>query len=178
VFYLLFKSRWVEHTPSYLDEAATTARLEPTLVGRGRSEPAMQSGRLKVKDRHATSLGEIMGADLVTISSRETLARAYHTMQEHRIHHLIITHAGKFMGVISDRDLEGMRRVPEGGSLKIEAITTTVVLAAHESTPIGACAWVFAHEAISSLPILNDDLEVVGIVTVRDLLRELGRLIP
>lgn len=176
MFYLLFKDQWVEHQFPYLSDQAERARLDPTLPGNlkkftNKRSPLVQSDQVQ-------ALYQIMSKELTHIDKDATIAEAYKKMIKADIHHLLVFHQDQFYGLLSLTDILPYKKVNYAGQAKVEAILNTVVLAAHESTSLGRTAMVLRGEKISSLVVLNDDLQVSGIVTVNDFLRKVSEVFP
>jgi len=60
------------------------------------------------KDASATTLGEIMTSDPLTITPRHTAIEALRLMQDARCRHLPVVHEGKPVGIVSRGDFQGM----------------------------------------------------------------------
>lgn len=176
MFYLLFKNKWVEHQLEYVGTENDSARIEPTLPGKS-GRPFLGSKYRLVNDQPALCLIDVMSKDLISVSHTTPLKDCYQIFESKGIHHLIVEDHGRFIGVISDRDVATYKKVPFAADLKAESITTNIVLAAHESVTVGQAALALNREKISCLPVLNDDTELVGIVTLRDMARVLSEII-
>jgi len=180
MFYIQFKDQWIDHHFPYLSHEAERARLEPTRPG---NTPEMQKKFLNrrfplIDADDPLTLSHIMTKNLITVDSDDTLHHCYSRMERDEIHHLIVKKKGKFLGLLSARDLLQYKRVKNAGVATVENILNTVVLAAHESTTIGQAALVLKNEKISSLIVLNDDREIYGIVTVNDFLEKVSEVFP
>ncbi len=56
-----------------------------------------------------------MTTGVLTIAAGQSMSVAYQVMHEHRIRHLPVIHAGKLVGVVTDRDLHIVERRPGVG---------------------------------------------------------------
>ena len=62
-----------------------------------------------------TPVSEVMTAAVCTVSPHADVREAARMMLEHRIHHLVVTHEKKIVGILSSYDL--LRVVAEPGSI-------------------------------------------------------------
>lgn len=180
MFFIHFKDQWVDHQFLYLSEEAEAARLEPTRPG---NTPEKQKKFLNrrfplIHTEDPQKLYHIMSKDLITVDSDDTLHHCFSRMERDGIHHLIVKKRGKFLGLLSSRDLLQYKRIKNAGLATVETILNTVVVAAHENTTLGQAALVLKNEKISSIIVLNDDREIAGIVTVNDFLEKISEVFP
>lgn len=180
MFYIYLKNQWVHHAPSYLNPDSQKVRLEPTQIGQSKwSRPKVNPElRNQVKQRPTMAANEIMSKNIHTIEHTSSLKECDNLMKRHNINHLIINRENFFYGVLSYRDLAQYKKIPESSKLSVNKLVTTVVIGAEENAPLGACALVLEHENINCLPILGEDLEVIGILTSKDLLAMFAKLMP
>lgn len=104
-----------------------------------------------------------------TVDTDQAIEEAIDACRELAVRHLPVMEDGRFMGILSDRDLR--RAIGRGVALDTpvrEAMTRdTLIVEPHERMSRAAT---LMHEAkISALPVL-DDGELVGILTLTDLL--------
>ena len=124
---------------------------------------------------------EIMTKDVITVEMDTRLPEVQHLMQQHHFHHLPVVDKGMLIGVISDRDL--LRLIsPFIGKVNEQARDTdTLNRAAHQvmtRQPITVKADTDIKEAInwmlntgiSCVPVVDDEHQVIGIITWRDLI--------
>ena len=112
---------------------------------------------------------EIMSFPVYALEqSHATIQGAWELMQQHQIKHLPITKDNKLIGMVSERDI-----------LKIYALKNTnkdqwyktKVFAASLTMDIHQLSQVLFDEHIGSLPIINEQQELQGIVTRSDILK-------
>ncbi len=121
---------------------------------------------------------------MVTVDPSTSIANALRLTREHSIHHLVVTIGTKFLGVVSDRDL--LQHVsPFAGTINerprdavtlqrpISGIATYHAVTTTPGATVAQAARLLLNQGISSLPVLDDDGMLVGIVTTRDLVRGL-----
>lgn len=174
MFYILFKDQWVEHSFDYLSLTAQKARLEPTLPNTSnRDLKKFRNNRPEnAGERPKIPVGQIMSKQIIQVTGNQTITDCIKKMEKENIHHLVVQENEKFLGLISQRDLLPFKKIKNAGGAKIELILNTVILGVHESTTLGEVCLVLYREKISSLPVLDDDLQVCGIVTINDVLRK------
>lgn len=135
---------------------------------------------------HCTGTGctveAIMTHQVVTVTMDQTVAQVRELFCRHGFHHLLVTDNGHAAGLISDRDLlknlspfVGTRaeRTQDSFCLhrKAHQIMTRKLIWVPPETPIqDAIALLLAH-GLTCLPVLDEYLHIMGIVTWRDLLR-------
>lgn len=118
----------------------------------------------------------------ITIDAGATLSEAHELLERHDIHHLLVEHRGRVVGVLSDRDL--LRHTsPFVGTLSERTRDThtlvrrvfqfasyDLITVRHDAPVHEAVAVLLTHD-ISCLPVADAEGAVVGVVTTRDLLR-------
>lgn len=126
---------------------------------------------------------DIMTTEVVTIGMDETLEAVKAIFHERRFHHLIVIDAGKPVGVISDRDLlkhispfVGVRmaeRTQDVETLRkrVHQIMTRRLVSVEPDVPVTQAARTMIHHNVSCLPVIEGNARLVGILTLRDLVR-------
>lgn len=169
MFYILLKNEWVEHVPDYISQECHRPRVEKTLIGGAQSN---LKGRAPAIDSTSKSyVGQVMSRNLMAVDAQDDLEKCFNIMKKNNIHHLIIEKENQFSGLISDRDLSLFSKVPNGDKMPVHAIASTVIMAVSEDAYIGQASLALLKESVSCLPVLNEDLEVSGIITTRDILK-------
>jgi len=104
----------------------------------------------------------------------ETLRSIAHTMWMENVGALVIGDERRPLGIISERDL--VSQIGQGADLDTvtaEQVMTPYLVAARVGDTLDDAAYQMLEAAIRHLPLLDDDGRVVGMVSVRDLLRPL-----
>ncbi|NLE57945.1 MAG: CBS domain-containing protein [Planctomycetes bacterium] len=126
---------------------------------------------------------EIMTSEVVTIGMDETLEAARSVFNQRRFHHLIVIEGGKPVGVISDRDLlknispfVGVRMSERPQDIetlrrRIHQIMTRRLVSIEPDAPAAQAARSMMHHRVSCLPVIENGTTLVGIITLRDLVR-------
>lgn len=138
------------------------------------------------------NVSNYMTTDVITIGPGDSVDKSIVLMEEHDIHHLVVTVGSSVVGVVSDRDilistgwmLSVERRVhvggPEGpaqivGPTRVEQIMSqpAVCISADES----ACdaARLMVHQRIGVLPVVQQG-RLAGVVSETDLVRWMLRV--
>jgi len=113
---------------------------------------------------------ELMTEGVVTVPPTLTVGDAAELMRQKGICHLVVKRDGKIAGVLSDRDVQTPAFVNE----RVTEVMTApaVTIGPHETVRTAANR--MRSRGVSSLPVVLRG-QLIGIVTVTDLLRVLGR---
>ena len=128
------------------------------------------------------TVGQFMSSPVLTVDAEVTLREALAQMEEHGLHHLLVEHGGRLVGVVSDRDL--LRHLsPFVGTLsererdqntllrRVFQFATYRPVTVQQDAPIFEAAAELLERQISSLLVLDGEGRPVGVLTTRDLLR-------
>lgn len=145
---------------------------------------AWQTGRLSGAPRSTPTVASVMSSPLVTVSAEASLRHAREVMREHGIHHLLLEDRGRIVAIVSARDVDqGLSPWADGpaatrrddGTLQrpVYSCATFTMHTIRHDAPLEEAAAVLLQRSISALPVVGPDGGIAGIVTARDLLREL-----
>lgn len=119
-------------------------------------------------------LAEFMSTDVIAVSPGTDAERAWSMMRTREVRHLVVMDGRHVEGVLSDRDLGGR----SGGSVRrgrtVADLMSRHVVEAGPTTTIRQAANLMRGRTIGCLPVVEDG-RVVGIVTITDILDQLGR---
>lgn len=123
-------------------------------------------------------VSQIMTRHVVTINSDETALDAAQLMKEKRISSLIVQSGDdKLLGIITERDF--VKRVcaddKKSSEVKISELMSKIQTFAEPDTPVDVAVQRMINNRIRRLPVISEG-EVVGIITVTDLAKELRRI--
>ena len=119
-----------------------------------------------------TEVKTIMSKNLKTVCKGSTLQDAYTIMEEFRIRHLpVVDFMGEIMGIVTYKDLHADYAVLK---MPVEFFMSFPVEQISENSSLRSTALRMLEKKLSSLLIINEDQEVVGIVTTDDLLWHLA----
>ncbi len=138
-------------------------------------------------------VGERMTRNPVTISEDANIDDALHLMRERKVRRLpVLDHAGKMIGIVSDKDLLHAAPSPATSlsvyevhyllsKLTVKRVMSSPVITIGPGTPLEEAARIMADNKIGGLPVV-EDAALVGIVTETDvfkiLLELLGARVP
>jgi acetoin utilization protein AcuB len=125
-----------------------------------------------------------MTKNVITIDDQESMPKAIQLLKQHKINMMPVTHAGKLVGVITDRDLK--QASPSQATdldihelkyllakIKIKDVMTQDIITVPPDFTIEEAAEVLMHRNISGAPVVDDHGEMVGIITSADLFKAL-----
>ena len=115
-----------------------------------------------------------MTSQVHTVSPGIAAEDAWNMMRMRRIHHLVVTQAGRIVGLLSDRDAGGARGRGTRQNRTVADLMTAKVLTVPPTTPVRKAANLMRGRSIGCLVAADAD-RIVGIVTVADLLELIGR---
>ena len=118
-------------------------------------------------------LHSIMTREVLTLKPDMSVTAADALVRNRRYHHLpVVDDAGKLVGIITSFDLLKMGVCPDDyTNYRISDVMTTHVAYLSPDDQIGAAAEVFMEHLFHGLPICNEDMTLVGIVTTHDILK-------
>jgi CBS domain-containing protein len=113
------------------------------------------------------------GSDALSIEGDATVLDAIKRMVESNVGSLLVTETGKLAGIVTERDY--LRRVTlEGRDEKetpVREIMTSELVYVTPDTSIDECMAVMTERRIRHLPVLAGDREVLGLVSIGDLVK-------
>ncbi len=112
---------------------------------------------MKVKD--------IMTEDLITIEADASLLEAERLLSIHDIGRLLVIDSGKIVGVITDGDLVSEHEL----ETKVRNIMSTDLIKVRETVSVKKAARILTENNIGGLPVVDEDNDVVGIITAEDI---------
>lgn len=124
---------------------------------------------------------ELMTRDVVTISPETPVIDARALMTKRRIRHLLVTEAGRLVGIVTDRDIRLNLPSPATSlsmweinylltRLTTKEVMTKAVITVAPTRDAREAARIMLDHKIGALPVL-DEVRVVGIITESDLVR-------
>ncbi len=132
-----------------------------------------------------------MTRDVICIEANDSLTDAQEIMREWEIRHLPVTLDGHLVGIMSDRDVLRYAIRTEDGEVVLPAVTVAEVMTRNPITceldaDIASIGQTMLDEKIDSVPVVDGDGDLVGLITSSDLIQILvdrermavGRPIP
>lgn len=132
------------------------------------------------------TLRQIMTRHIVTVSPDDSLRTVRDLFETHYFHHLLVVEGSRMRGVISDRDLlkhlspfvghSFTERAQDLATLnrRVHQIMTRQLVTAEPDTTLHDAVQLMLQHGISCLPVVDENLNPMGIVSWRDLLRVLA----
>ena len=113
------------------------------------------------------------GGDVLQIEADATVLEAIARMVDGNVGSLLVTDDGRLAGIVTERDY--LRRVAlEGRTEKdttVGEIMSAPLVYVTPETTIEECMAVMTERRIRHLPVLGDDGELVGVVSIGDLVK-------
>ncbi len=107
-----------------------------------------------------------MIVDPITISPDQPLHEALRLMNQYRISGIPVTHHGKLVGILTNRDIRFETRM----NLKVsEVMTKDRLITAPEGTTLEDARKILHENRIEKLPVVNDRFELKGLITIKDI---------
>ena len=122
---------------------------------------------------HVSDILDAKGHDVLRIDGSATVLDAVKSMVEGNVGALIVTEGGQLAGIVTERDY--LRRVTlEGRDERTtpvrEIMSAPFVYVAPEVT-IDECMAIMTERRFRHLPVLEDERELVGIVSIGDVVK-------
>lgn len=120
-------------------------------------------------------VSDLMVRELVTIDKDEPIGRALELMGRSRITHLLVTSAGRLVGVLSVRDLmEGLgssrfERIP-ARRIYVSALMSEPPITVEHDTNASEAVKLMLDKGVGALPVLNNG-KLVGLMTESDFIK-------
>src|ERR1700747_1942019 len=120
----------------------------------------------------ATSVADIMTTKLTTLSPHYTFGEAVLLMANSPFRHFLVINADRTLaGVFSDRDvLRALGRTPNWQAKTVSGVMTCSVVTVNPKTLLSVAATLMLTRRVNSLPVVESDGKVCGILTSTDLL--------
>jgi acetoin utilization protein AcuB len=128
---------------------------------------------------------ELMSGAPITVSPDTPVFDARQTMVKERIRHLLVTEAGRLVGIITDRDIR-LNLPSQATSLSMwevnyllakltvsKVMTKSVIIVGPDQDAADAARLMLEHK-IGALPVLDGE-HLLGILTETDVLRAFAR---
>jgi CBS domain-containing protein len=123
------------------------------------------------------TVGELCNRDVIMTSERESVRQAARRMRKHHVGDLVVVDAYAVpIGILTDRDLV-VGALAEGKD--VDALTVSDVMSrdpvvAGEEEGLDVALHRMRSKAIRRLPVVTSDGDLVGILTIDDVLRVLN----
>jgi CBS domain-containing protein len=113
-----------------------------------------------------------MSTDLKTAEPEDPLSKVVEIFKKHQIHHLPIIADKKLKGLITTSDLMwANKKFDEYDQVPISDVMTTNLATLEADAKIGTAAQIFLKNWFHALPIVDEQDNLIGIITTFDVLR-------
>jgi CBS domain-containing protein len=113
----------------------------------------------------------VKGPHVLSIGPDATVLDAALLMNEHKVGSLLVKSAGRLIGIITERDLlqrvVAQRRDPAATS--VAEVMTVEVACCRPETSIDEARGVMKNRRIRHLPVVDDNEQLLGVVSIGDL---------
>jgi CBS domain-containing protein len=120
----------------------------------------------KVRD-----LLELKGTQVWTVGKDATVLQAALLMNEHKIGALVVTEAGRIIGMFTERDV--LRRVVgeqrDPANTLLSEVMSSEVFCCTPQTTLDEAGGVMKNRRIRHLPVAEDDGRLLGLISIGDL---------
>ncbi len=120
------------------------------------------------------TVAQLMTKEVLAVSPRLDAEDAWQQMRAAGLHHLVVMEHDKLVGVVSDRDLGGLRGVSTRWGAQVKDLMTRQLVTATPRTSVETAAHRLRQNHINCLPVFRGK-QLVGIVTSTDLLAALEK---
>ena len=118
---------------------------------------------------------DCMTKDPITISAHEDVHYGFYLLKKHNIRQLPVTNNGYILGIITERDLRMVIEKEYG--INIESTISKNLHTITEYDAIETAAKIIHDNKYNSLPVVDKGGQLVGIVTVTDVIEGLLNII-
>ncbi|MBI1900235.1 MAG: CBS domain-containing protein [Planctomycetia bacterium] len=121
------------------------------------------------------TLGEILQAKadrpLLSVSQEATVLAATKLMNDHSVGCLVVTHAGRMVGIFTERDV--LRRVVAAcrapTEVRVAEVMTRDVICCRPETTVDQARSLMKDRRVRHLPVVTEEGDVAGLVSIGDL---------
>ena len=125
---------------------------------------------------------EWMATEPIVIDENTSIMKACQLMKEHGIRRIPVVKQNRIAGIVSDRDIKDAAPSKTASmddheiyyllsETKIKDIMTSHPLTLRENDSVEKAAVIMLENRISGLPVVNDQNQVVGVITQTDILK-------
>ncbi len=123
-----------------------------------------------------------MTENVIALNEEDNVIKAMQIFKEHQIRRIPVVRDGKLVGIITDRDIKSSTP-PEAFSmdfyetyylisnLRLKDIMTPNPITVSPEDEIEKAAILMLEHKISGLPVVNEDLKILGIITQTDIFK-------
>jgi len=120
-------------------------------------------------------VAELMTQDPLTVTPGDTLQLAQARMEAGRFRQVPVADHDRLAGILTDRDIR--QHLGQLAHTRVGAVMTANAYSVRASAPVEEAAHFLITYKIGSLPVVEENGKLVGIVTATDLLRALRAML-
>ena len=165
-FYVVVKGNITNFDFKYLSEKAIP-RLNKTIISSESKGVPQETIKQSTAEVYAA---EMMSKNLQTLTPANKIKEASDLMKTFNISHVPIMVDNVITGMISNVDIRNSNS-SDDQEIRLHKVMSKTVLCASESTPLRHIIEVFYHENIRCLPIVDSNMFVSGVITLKDILK-------
>ncbi len=111
------------------------------------------------------------GRHLITIQPQMTVYLAAVLMNERKIGSVLVMEDSRLLGILTERDILGrvVADQRDANATSVGAVMTRDVVCCRLHTEVEEAKSVMKHRRVRHLPVLNEDDEVIGLISIGDL---------
>ena len=128
------------------------------------------------------SLSKLMSNNLITLELDDDLGKAKAIFDQHKIHHILVLNDKELAGIITDRDIYKhlsptigtKNETPRDSSMlqkKLHLVMSRNLITTSENATLNEAVLLFYDNHISCLPVVNELMQPIGIISWRDILK-------
>jgi CBS-domain-containing membrane protein len=110
---------------------------------------------------------DYMSGKPITVSPETDVKSAFESLKKYKIRQFPVVSNEKLVGIVTDRDLRVALTRPES---KVEDIMASDPLTIMDEMPLERVALLLREHKVNALPVVSKENEVIGIITVTDVL--------
>ncbi len=123
-----------------------------------------------------------MTKNVITLNENDSAIKIMQLFKEHQIRRIPIVRNGKLVGIVTDRDIKSITS-PKAlsmdmyefyyiiSNLKVKDLMTPNPIFVHPNDDIEKATILMLENKISGLPVVDDDENLIGIITQTDILK-------
>ncbi|MBN2477972.1 CBS domain-containing protein [Candidatus Micrarchaeota archaeon] len=117
-------------------------------------------------------VGDIMKKNVITINEDKPLTDVAKLMKKHDVGSIVVIREKKAEGIITERDI--IHKIISAGKdytkVKASDVMSAPIMVIKPETTLEESAKSMRKHAVKRLPVVNERMELVGIITERDIL--------
>ena len=121
------------------------------------------------------TVGDLGPEEVTTVDRDATVEDVVETLDSENVGSVVVTADGKPVGIVTDRDVAlSVGASDDPASASVEDVMTEDPVTLREDEPNLAIAHAIEEHSVRRIPVVDDDGQVTGIVTLDDLVATVG----